>query len=516
MLIKRQSFSVLFVATLLLVGCDNNGSSSDDSAGIVTERGVTPSQPQNLDRSCDEAAYPSAKWTACEAANYAKVQEATTEQLSPDFDSRWVTQSAANLQAWTERSLADPSWLSPLAGNTPVTPLCTTWSLQCTGDPFRYPTVDGPDGRTFYENEAEVIPVVFYDDGCARLSGRVWAPKGSAGKRLPAVVIENGSVQAPETAYWWAAQLLVRAGYVVLTFDPRGQGRSDLQTPTLSQGGNINADVFVTGLVNAIDFFRSTPATPYPWNQSCAATYPTAVNEHNPFHDRIDPERLGITGHSAGAIGASIVAGFGAPGADAWPGLLDTDNPVDALVAWDPLVSGSTLLLPSRFAVPRVPGLGLVGDYISADGINRDLLTGVFTLIPNVVPPDPKQNLKLAYNDYVAAGIPVYSLTIAGATHFDFSQVPTFPATSWCPDTSSGNCEGGWGIGVMEHYTLAWFDRWLKKPGEPGYADADQRLVDDAGPDGATKLSFHYHSARAYTDRSGKWQLCEDIRAGCP
>ncbi|MCK5885962.1 MAG: hypothetical protein KAG70_05630, partial [Alcanivorax sp.] len=140
MLIKRQSFSVLFVATLLLVGCDNNGSSSDDSAGIVTERGVTPSQPQNLDRSCDEAAYPSAKWTACEAANYAKGQEATTEQLSPDFDSRWVMQSAANLQAWTERSLADPSWLSPLAGNTPVTPLCTTWSLQCTGDPFRYPT----------------------------------------------------------------------------------------------------------------------------------------------------------------------------------------------------------------------------------------------------------------------------------------------------------------------------------------------------------------------------------------
>ena len=98
---------------------------------------------------------------------------------------------------------------------------------------------------------------MFYDEGCARISGRVWAPRISTGQRLPAVVIENGSIQAPETAYWWAAQLLVRAGYVVMTFDPRGQGRSDLQTPNLGQSGNINANVFVTGLVNAIDFFRS-------------------------------------------------------------------------------------------------------------------------------------------------------------------------------------------------------------------------------------------------------------------
>ena len=33
-------------------------------------------------------------------------------------------------------------------------------------------------------------------------------------------------------ASWWFSQALVRAGYVVLTFDPRGQGRSDQQTPT--------------------------------------------------------------------------------------------------------------------------------------------------------------------------------------------------------------------------------------------------------------------------------------------
>ena len=511
MRLTYRRFMVICLAAAV-AGCSGDEASNNEHGA---SGGVTPTQPDGLDRSCDTAPYPSAEWTACEAANFARTLEATTEQLSPDFESRWVAQSATNLLAWTERSLTDPSWLDPRSGNTTVTPLCATWSLQCTGDPFRHPSVDGPDGSSFYQTEAEVIPVVFYDEGCARISGRGWAPRISTGQRLPAVVIENGSIQAPETAYWWAAQLLVRAGYVVMTFDPRGQGRSDLQTPNLGQGGNINANVFVTGLVNAIDFFRSDPSTPYSWNETCSGTYPTPVSANNPLHDRIDPDRLGITGHSAGAIGVSTVAGLGADGAEPWPGLQDAENPVDALVAWDPLVSGSTPLLAGQFAVPRVPGLGLTGDYISADDLSVDVLSGVFTLAPYTTPPDPEQHLELAFNDYVAAGVPVYALTIAGVTHFDFSQVPTFPSTSWCPDTSSGACRGGWGIGPLQHYTLAWFDRWLKRPGESGYDDADQRLVDDAGPEGAAKLSFRYHSARAYPDRSGAWQRCDDIRAGC-
>ena len=58
-------------------------------------------------------------------------------------------------------------------------------------------------------------------------------------------------------------------------------------------------------------------------------------------------------------------------------------------------------------------------------------------------------------------------------------------------------------------------DRWLKRPGEPGYADADARLLDDAGDQGADKFSFHFRSARHYLDRSGAPQACGDIRAGC-
>lgn len=517
-----QAAAWALVATgLAACGASGGSGGSGESGG-----GVTPTQPQNLDRSCDLAVFPSQAWTACEAANYARTGEATIEQLSAGFQSRFVAQSLANQQEWTARSVGDPSWLDPRSGNTLVLPLCTTWSLQCVGDPFRYPAAAGPDGAAFYEQEAEVTPVVFYDRECARLSGRVWLPKATApGSTLPNIVITNGSVQAPETVYWWAAQALVRAGYAVLSFDPRGQGRSDQQTPGQQQGSNANLKVFWEGQVDAIDFFRSTPTRPYPHNVTCAGTYPTATTPYNPIWPRLDPARLGITGHSAGAIGVSVVQGYGAPDADPWPGQMDSANPVKAAVALDSLITpagdgfapandypvpaelvnlliqlGSQGNLP-KFA-PRMPALSFNADY--------GLVPAPYTM-----PPDPEAH-KLAYAAWQAAGVPAYVIGIQGTTHFDFSLLPTFPTTSWCPDTSSGACRGGWGSPAILHYTLAWFDRWLKRPGEAGYATADARLVDDGGEHGAAKLSYRYRSARDYPDRSGKRQLCEDIRAGCP
>ena len=69
-------------------------------------------------------------------------------------------------------------------------------------------------------------PVLFTARNGSTLSGHVWATRAGPAKR-PGIVITNGSVQAPEELYWFAAQTLAKAGYVVLTFDPQGQGRSD-------------------------------------------------------------------------------------------------------------------------------------------------------------------------------------------------------------------------------------------------------------------------------------------------
>src|SRR6185503_2066303 len=97
-----------------------------------------------------------------------------------------------------DRATADPSWVGPPSGNSSVSPLSATWGTLATGDPTRYPDSQGPNGVSFYETEAEVVPVVFYDGGCARISGRVWAPRGwqPGDATLPGVVVENGSIQA--------------------------------------------------------------------------------------------------------------------------------------------------------------------------------------------------------------------------------------------------------------------------------------------------------------------------------
>lgn len=280
--------------------------------------------------------------------------------------------------------------------------------------------------------------------------------------------------------------MLVRNGYVVMTFDPRGQGRSDASKP-------------------------------YPHNTTCQGTYPTQTTAFNPLVDRTDKNRLGIAGHSLGGTGVSVVQSYGAMGAQAWPGKLDSTNPVKVVVAWDGIYTaanggtgnaggnlpagtgGGSSDTPA--VVPRVPILGLNGEY----GL---------TPVPFTEPPDPKK-ATTNFREWVKADQPVIELTIAGSTHYEFSLLPNFPASSWCPDPASGACDGGWGNAFARHYTLAWFDRWLKQPGERGFADADGRLLADNGPQGRLKMSYRYHSARHFATREGQRKVCENIRKGC-
>ena len=111
-----------------------------------------------------------------------------------------------------------------------------------------------------------VRPVLFTARDGATISGHVWATVAGPAKR-PGIVITDGSVQADEQMYWYAAQTLAKEGFVVLTFDPQGQGQSD----TFGQGADRDEGVpaqttgtpFYDGTEDAIDFFLSTPKHPY-------------------------------------------------------------------------------------------------------------------------------------------------------------------------------------------------------------------------------------------------------------
>jgi len=95
--------------------------------------------------------------------------------------------------------------------------LCATGDDGCAGDVRLYN----------WESHGGIVKkVLFTARSGATISGRVWATKAGPAKR-PGIVITPGSVQAPERLYWFAAQTLAKAGYVVLTSDPQGQGQSD-------------------------------------------------------------------------------------------------------------------------------------------------------------------------------------------------------------------------------------------------------------------------------------------------
>jgi len=452
----------------------------------------------------DDPEYPSAAWFEREQRNYARTREEPTRQANdPTFQARLEEQSNLNRASLAERQATEQGWNS--AGN-----LCAQYSEQCCGDPFMYPATEPIyEGDAFYE-DARRRRVAFLDtgvgdpadDGGARLSGHVWAPAEDPPPNrdgYPGVVITNGSVQAPEPLYWWFARTLVDAGYVVLTFDPRGQGRSNSRTPGGTQGSNAHPQVFVTNQIDAIDFFRSTPEAPYEPNVA-GTDLPDVFVDANPFHEVLDRSRLGIAGHSLGAGGVSVVQGLGADGSgvETWPGSSATDNPVDVALAWDNLSAAGTDLVYT--VQPRVPAMGHSADY----GL---------TPTPKQEPPNAEAHTA-GYDDWQAAGLSTYQITVRGGTHYEWSRIPTFPATDW----------EAWGNELADYLSLAWFDRWLKRPGEAGWRDATARLTSITDDPWVDRLSFYYRSAYDFAPgpdagrgrgRERDHITCADLTGGC-
>jgi dienelactone hydrolase len=430
---------------------------------------------------------------AVEAQNYSKGLERQAIYLTPDYQAKLRLVSQVNGLNALKMQATDPE-------REFVTDLCWNGNDGCAGDVRLY------DWQT--KGYGIVQPVLFTARNGATLSGHVWATKAGPARR-PGIVITNGSVQADEQLYWYAAQTLAKAGYVVLTFDPQGQGQSDTQgeSPDQQEGTPAQTDgrPFFDGTEDAIDFFLSNPSHPYEPVPSCASGTSHAAKQkrrakagldaaYNPFWKLLDPQRLGIAGHSYGAAGVSYIGQW--------------DPRVKAIVAWDNLAkpdpgasTGASGGGPeeqgcvdaSQRTVPPVtkPALGMSADYFIPP-------------LPNTSEPDPlaKSTESLAYSK---AGVDSGEIIIRGGTHYDFSFIPNPGFTA----SLRGADEIAW-------YTTAWFDRYVK-----GDRGALRRLLTDRwrhdAQEGAVDpnhdpnmFSFYY---RSRLDIAGFH--CEDLRTGC-
>jgi dienelactone hydrolase len=437
---------------------------------------------------------------AAEAANFSKQGERAPDYLTPEALADQATQGAESFAGGLAEQVTDP-------GRLFVTDVCWSKSLACGGDT-----------RLAHWEErgyGTVEPVWFVARNGSTMAGHVWATKAGPAKR-PLVVITNGSVQASEELYWWAAQTLAKAGYVVLTRDPQMQGRSDTFGEGQDAGEGFPSQstgvTFFDHTQDSIDFALSRPGKPYCPRPSRSDTSHCTkqkarvaegrATHHNPFWRLVDRTRIGLAGHSYGAAGVS------------WVG--QQDRRVDAVVAWDNLCDPTA---PSRPVDPtvairpgglptncmegglgkprlRVPSLGLSADY--------GLTPSAYTTAPA---PRAKAGASYAFSQ---AGVDTGEIVIRGGTHYEWSYLPmpTFGATLRGIDASS------W-------YTTAWFDRYVK-----GDLAAQRRLLTDrwrrdgigasvdAGGDG-NLFSFYYRSRLDLGHDDGRRARCEDLRRGC-
>jgi pimeloyl-ACP methyl ester carboxylesterase len=433
------------------------------------------------------AAPASAFDSAREATNLAKSQERFVSYATdPGYQAQMALQALSQT-----KSLA--AYLARHPGASPVNP-CADAAGPCAGDTRVFAWKHGV---------GVVRPIHFANRNGATISGHLWArlPPGPSVTRLPAVLIVNGDL-ASEEIYWWAAAVLARHGYLVMTYDPQGHGRSD----TFGSGADVlrhvdiqqaagcdcvepqaNADA-ADQARDALDFLFSSPATPYtPRRPTGAETQRAGVADgekdaSNPLAALLDPEHVGLAGHSRGAFAVSILG--------------SRDRRVKAIAAWDDLLAGDDPEELAAPVVPRVPAMGLSADYYEAPQ-------------PYTEHPDPFAKSR-AFDAYRRAGIDVMELAIRGGTHYEASYVPNpgFPATLR-------------GIDLVSWYTQAFFDRYLRRDAsavarllsDRWRADGAGARVDPAG-DG-NLFSFYYRSQVAIHDGAAL-VTCASLRAGCP
>jgi dienelactone hydrolase len=440
-----------------------------------------------------------------EAQNFSITQQRQAIYDTPQYQAELTADSTQGTIDGQVTAAADPQ-------RNFTTDLCWNHGNGCAGD-IRL--------NDWAANGYGIVrPVLFTARNGATLSGHVWATVAGPAKR-PGVVITNGSVQADEQMYWYAAQTLAKEGYVVLTFDPQGQGMSD----TYGEGADKNEGFpaqtdgrpFYDGTEDAIDFFLSTPGHPYEPVNSCstgtshAAKQNQRVKEgldasYNPFWQLLDPSELGIAGHSYGAAGVSYIGQW--------------DPRVKAIVAWDDLGGPGPSDAPVPGSAPGAPSQTIGEDGCPADPADRTTvplhtpalgMSADYGLppAPNTQLPNPNGKSTWSLN-YSKAGIDSGEIIIRGGSHLDFSFIPNqaFGASLRGPD-------------MIDWYTTAWFDKYLKHS-----PDADRELLTTRWLHDPTEasvdpnhdrnaFSFYYYSRLDFHLSNGQKVDCEDLRDGC-
>jgi dienelactone hydrolase len=311
------------------------------------------------------------------------------------------------------------------------------------------------------------IEFEFRNDRDQALAATIWGPSDQmlAQRGLEAPLpglVYSGGVISSQPMYYWFAQEMARNGYVVLTYDVSGQGRSEGAST-----GNATAD-----LRDALEFFMSTPEDPYP--------RPIGGVDHNPLYRMLDHGRIGTAGHSMGAGAVQTVA--------------DHCGVVKAISAHSDLGSGyasADQSTPAGACGPRelVPIQGQGADYES------------FIFPPQPTPGSNPGGKLSGFRAVRERGVDAQEVVIESGSHMAWSHVTWAYTSSWSEE-------------VAFHYALAWFDRYLYADIErEGQTGTERLTAVFAAREGGEGVSKKFRSAYSLAGDGTRYE-CDDMVAG--
>jgi hypothetical protein len=360
------------------------------------------------------------EWTQRDADNVAcGEQKASDADASPAFQAKYNERVAIEEQEFA--TVTAPEWAAEPnrqhagAGTLPQSKVT---------DPWRAPDEWTAAGRGRHQK------IYFINNATrAKLRARLFAPlepDPQNPRKYPVLAFSPGLQSYNEVNDWFPEEM-AEAGYVVMIVDPQGQGDSELcghdadGTPTFDCPSSQTI-VYQDGLRSAIDFLLSTPTSPYPFDLEPNGAGTPAFN---PFWESVDPDHIGIAGHSYGAIASTPLG--------------QEDARVGAIVSYDNLDASLGASVPRR-----TPTLFLAADYPFPT-----------TPTPMSSNPDPDKHVNTAYAQLISATPHVDAMTVTprASDHYEWGYQPfpaNFPSSRYGERTSL-------------YYTLAWFDRYLKQ-----------------------------------------------------
>ena len=241
-------------------------------------------------------------------------------------------------------------------------------------------------GNPYYNDKVALVPVEFHNRYGTRLYGEIVLPNRgatppSAGP-YPVILALEGLATNTGVYRWWH-QVFADAGYLVFAFDNSGQGRSDNEGAN-DPGNNIE---------EAQD----------------ALTY---LFDESPVRDALDKTRVGVIGHSQGAIAVM--------------GVQAIEPRIQAAVAAAPISEQS-----APFDTNPIPVMVQTGDH---DG---------------PVAPIPFANPAVQRAVYDKLTQERAFIVTDAASHAQHTNYPLLPTSSW-------------GLEVAGRYSLAWMNWQLR------------------------------------------------------